>query len=224
MKKKERKKKKATWQNEKQKNNNIGIATKPVANKTFNRGIFRPKKRAIISINGDRVEPRAMKKKKQEGEDWWLVDTCYRRGRRRGMEGWKRSVRAEWREREREREKKARVAMVTKLLITFIWPEMTRGDPAVFFFFFFFFARDNSFAPGRVCLSSARFSITTHVCVCMCVYTRVGKGETCGRVRKTLWNADEFVSNPARMDLASSSGPKFEEKFYGSLYFISEEG
>ena len=47
---------------------------------------------------------------------------------------------------------------------------MTRGDPAVFFFFFFF-ARDNSFAPGRVCLSSARFSITTRVYVC--VYTRV---------------------------------------------------
>lgn len=101
MKKKERKKKKATWQNEKQKNNNIGIATKPVANKTFNRGIFRPKKRAIISINGDRVEPRAMKKKNRRGRigGLWTLVTGEEEG-----EGWRDESEVSERSGERERE------------------------------------------------------------------------------------------------------------------------
>lgn len=86
------------------------------------------------------------------------------------MEGWKRSVRAEWREREREREKKARVAMVTKLLITFIWPEMTRGDPAVFFFFFFSLP-GTILSPPAECVSRVLDSQLRRAC--MCVYTRV---------------------------------------------------
>lgn len=83
------------------KNNNIGIATKPVANKTFNRGIFRPKKRAIISINGDRVEPRAMKKKNRRGRiggSWTLVT-----GEEEG-EGWRDESEVSERSGERERE------------------------------------------------------------------------------------------------------------------------
>lgn len=224
MKKKERKKKKATWQNEKQKNNNIGIATKPVANKTFNRGIFRPKKRAIISINGDLVSSLELWKKNRGGGG--LVARGHLlQARKKARDGGMKAKCPSGVERERERAWKKSSCRDGNETFNYVYltGDDTRRSSRVFFFFFFF-ARDNSFAPGRVCLSSARFSITTRVCVCMCVYTRVGKGETCGRVRKTLWNADEFVSNPARMDLASSSGPKFEEKFYGSLYFISEEG
>lgn len=167
MKKKERKKKKATWQNEKQKNNNIGIATKPVANKTFNRGIFRPKKRAIISINGDLVSSLELWKKKTGGGG--LVARGHLlQARKKARDG---GMKAKCpsgveRERKREREKKARVAMVTKLLITFIWPEMTRGDPAVFFFFFL--CQGQFFRPRpSVSLECSILNYDARVCVCI---------------------------------------------------------
>lgn len=184
MKKKERKKKKATWQNEKQKNNNIGIATKPVANKTFNRGIFRPKKRAIISINGDLVSSLELWKKNRGGGG--LVARGHLlQARKKARDG---GMKAKCpsgveRERKREREKKARVAMVTKLLITFIWPEMTRGDPAVFFFFFFL-CQGQFFRPRPSV--SLECSILNYD-ACMCVYVCI---HAC-RERWNLWTGSK---------------------------------
>lgn len=86
------------------------------------------------------------------------------------------------RERKREREKKARVAMVTKLLITFIWPEMTRGDPAVFFFFFL--CQGQFFRPRPSV--SLECSILNYD-ACMCVYVCI---HAC-RERWNLWTGSK---------------------------------
>lgn len=138
---------------------------------------------------------------------WWTLVTG---GRRRGeKEGWKRSVQAEWRA---WKKSSCRDGNETFNYVYLTGDDTRRSSRA--FFFFFIFAGDNSFAPAE-CLSSARFSITTRVCI-----HAWRKVWTCS---KTLWTpVNSFPSCTMDRFFPCSRLAKFEEKFYGSLRFISE--
>lgn len=184
MKKKERKKKKATWQNEKQKNNNIGIATKPVANKTFNRGIFRPKKRAIISINGDLVSSLELWKKNRGGGG--LVARGHLlQARKKARDGGMKAKCPSGVERERERAWKKSSCRDGNETFNYVYltGDDTRRSSRVFFFFFFL-CQGQFFRPRPSV--SLECSILNYD-ACMCVYVCI---HAC-RERWNLWTGSK---------------------------------
>lgn len=183
MKKKERKKKKATWQNEKQKNNNIGIATKPVANKTFNRGIFRPKKRAIISINGDLVSSLELWKKNRGGGG--LVARGHLlQARKKARDGGMKAKCPSGVERERERAWKKSSCRDGNETFNYVYltGDDTRRSSRVFFFFFL--CQGQFFRPRPSV--SLECSILNYD-ACMCVYVCI---HAC-RERWNLWTGSK---------------------------------